>query len=141
MLQDNFEVLNTRMHLARLALITDDPENVTNQIHEAWNMRKEAQNYVVARILWFKITLAFLKNCSNENDLGQLKAVLQKEDAIMEWTMQPVLDHIKPQLSEQQHALLSALVDAMSNKENLEKLNDLKEWRDTKPEEIDLENH
>jgi hypothetical protein len=55
----------------------------------------------------------------------------------MEWTMQPVLDHIKPQLTEQQHALLSALVDAMSDEQNLKKLNEFNEWRDAKPEEIE----
>jgi hypothetical protein len=55
----------------------------------------------------------------------------------MEWTMQPVLDHIKPQITDHQHAFLSALVDAMSDKQNLEKLNDFPEWRDAKPEEID----
>jgi hypothetical protein len=51
--------------------------------------------------------------------------------------MQPVLDHIKPKLSKQQHALLSALVNAMSDKQNLEKLNDFVEWRDAKPIELD----
>jgi len=29
------------------------------------------------------------------------------------------------------------LVDAMSDKKNIEKLNDFKEWRDAIPEEID----
>jgi len=33
--------------------------------------------------------------------------------------------------------LLSALVDAMSNKANMKKLNDFEEWRDAKPEEIE----
>ncbi len=54
----------------------------------------------------------------------------------MEWKMQAVLDHIKPQITEHQHAFLAALVDAMSNKANLEKLNDFAEWGDAKPEEI-----
>ncbi len=69
--------------------------------------------------------------------LSQLKTILQKEDAFMEWKMQPVLDHIKPQITIKQHALLSALVAAMSNKINLEKLNVIEEWRNAKPEEID----
>ena len=55
----------------------------------------------------------------------------------MEWTILPVLDHIKPQITEQQHALLSAFVAAMNNKANMDKLNDFAEWRDAKPEEID----
>jgi hypothetical protein len=47
------------------------------------------------------------------------------------------LDHIKPQITEQQHALLSALVDAMSDKGKMENLNEFEEWRDAKPEEIE----
>jgi len=50
--------------------------------------------------------------------------------------MQPVLEHFKPRLTEHQHALLSSLVDGMSDKQNLEKLNDFEEWRDAKPEKI-----
>jgi hypothetical protein len=33
--------------------------------------------------------------------------------------------------------MISSLVDAMSNKENEEKLNDFEEWRNAKPEEIE----
>jgi hypothetical protein len=91
----------------------------------------------VARLVWFKIALAFIESNSVEKYFGQLKTILQKDDAFMGWTMQPVLDHIKPKLSEHQHAFLSALVDAISAKQNLEKLNEFPEWRDAKPEGID----
>lgn len=109
---------------------------VQKNIDEAWQHRTEAPKYVVARILWFKLTLSFLNNNSIENNFGQLKAVLKNEDAFMDWTMQPVLDHIKPKLTEQQYALLSALIDAMSDKQNIKKLNDFAAWRDAIPEEI-----
>ena len=54
----------------------------------------------------------------------------------MNWIMEPVIDHITPKIKEHQHTFLSALVAAMSNKANLDKLNDFKEWRDAKPEGI-----
>ena len=60
-----------------------------------------------------------------------------KENTFMDWTMQPVLDHIKPQLTEQQHALLGVLLDVMCDKKNLEKLNDFEEWKNAKPEEFE----
>jgi hypothetical protein len=137
LLHDNFEVLSTRLHLARLALITDDLEEAAQQTTEVWKLRKEAKNYVIARILWFKITLVYLCKSSPKIFFGQIKTVLQKEDAFMEWKMQPALDHIKPQITEHQYALLSALVAAMSYKANLEKLNDFEEWRNSKPEDIE----
>ena len=62
--------------------------------------------------------------------MGQLKTVLQAEDAFMDWTMQPVLKHIKPQVTEHQYAFLASLVAALSDKQNLDKLNDFTEWRE-----------
>jgi len=41
--------------------------------------------------------------------------------------MQPVLDHIKPQITEHQYALLSALVAAMSYKANMDNMNKFKQ--------------
>ena len=131
------ESVGTYHHLARICLITDKFTEAEKHVQEAWKVKHEAKPYIVVRLLWFKITLAFIEDNYLESYIGQLKSVLQKEDAFMEWTMQPVLDHIKSQLSEHQHAFLAALVDAMSNKQNLEKLNDFKEWKDAvavKPE-------
>ena len=136
LLQNNFEILSTRMHLARLALITDNYLEVVQHINEVWSIRNEAKNYVLARILWFKITLAYMNNSSIENNLGQLKTLLQKEDAFMEWTMKPVMDHLVPKITPAQHQFLIALVDALSNKQNLEKLNEFSEWRNSVPKDI-----
>jgi hypothetical protein len=41
------------------------------------------------------------------------------------------------QITEQQHAFFSALLDAISNKANIEKLNDFEEWRNAKSEGIE----
>ncbi|MBK6965754.1 MAG: tetratricopeptide repeat protein [Bacteroidales bacterium] len=137
LLSEGFESAGTRHHLARICLITDRLPEAEKQITEAWNVKHDAKPYITARLIWFKIALSFLESKPLGNYLGQLKFILQKEDAFMEWTMQPVLDHIKPQITIKQHALLSALVAAMSNKINLEKLNVIEEWRNAKPEEID----
>jgi hypothetical protein len=135
--QNDFEVLSTRMHLSRLALITDNLAELSKQINEAWQMHKDAKNYILARIIWFKITLAFLNKSSPGTSIGQLKTVLGREDAFMEWTMQPVLDHIKPKITDQQYAFLSVLVDALNAKQNLDKLNEFEDWRKVRMEQID----
>jgi tetratricopeptide (TPR) repeat protein len=139
LLQNNFEVLSTRMHLARIALITDDLKDAKKHTGEAWNMRKEAPAYVLPRILWCRLCLTFINKPNSklaDNIIGQLKTVLQNKDALVEWTMQPVLDHLKPKLSESQHAFLSALVDAMSFQDNVGKLDEFPEWRNSKAIEI-----
>ena len=68
--------------------------------------------------------------------LGRLKVALQKDGAVMEWTMQPVLDHLKPRLSTDSHALLAALVAALSDAKAAEKLGALPAWRDAAPIEF-----
>ena len=47
--------------------------------------------------------------------LGQLKTALQARNAVMDWTMKPVLDHLSARLTEDRNALLAALVTAMSD--------------------------
>ena len=137
LLHSSFEEASISHHLARICLITNRIAEAKDHIENAWQIRKEAKPYIVARLLWFKIALAFLSKSSMEKYADQLKAVLQKDDAFTEWTMKPVLDHIKPQITEQQHAFLSTLVDSLSEKKNVEKLNEFPEWRDATPEELD----
>lgn len=136
-LSKQFEIPGTNCHLSRIYILTNRLSDAQEHIEQAWQHRLDAPFYVTARMLWFKITLAFLEKNTPENYLGRLKFVLQKENAFMEWTMQPVLDHIKPQLTEEQHDLLVALVDTMSDKANLAKLNEFEEWRNAEPMEIE----
>ena len=136
LLHSGFEPASTYHHLARICLITERYSEAKKHIESAWQIRKEAKTYSIARLLWFKIAFAFLESSTSENFIGQLKTVLLKQNAFMKWTMQPVLDHIKPHITEHQHALLSALVNAMSDKQNLEKLNVFEEWKNAEPEEI-----
>lgn len=150
LLLNNFEVLSTRLHLARLAVIMDDLPEAVHQTNEVWKMRNEAENYVFARMLWFRLCLEFLNASKKVRKVGifskikslfkknmddtatiiieELKMILQKKDALVDWNMLPLLTHIQPQLTENQYSFLSALVDVMSVKQNLEKMNDFKEW-------------
>lgn len=140
LLSKSFEILSIYVQLTRVCIMLDQFAEAYEYLEKAWSKISDAKNYIAARILWFKLCQSFLKRKNNIEIsiiIGQLKSILQKDDAFMKWTMQPVLDHIKPQIKEHQHAFLSALVDAMSDKQNLEKLNDFEEWRDAKPEEIE----
>ena len=54
----------------------------------------------------------------------------------MEWTMVPVLEHIKDKPTETLHSFLSALVDVLSYKEKIEELKNFPEWINVEPDEI-----
>jgi hypothetical protein len=64
--------------------------------------------------------------------LGQLKTVLQSGDAVLQWTMEPVINHFASRLTDDQIALLAALVAATSNGE-LGTLEVLECWRTQAP--------
>jgi hypothetical protein len=51
----------------------------------------------------------------------------------MEWSMDPVLEHLKPRLTASDHALLTALVAALCDGEKLAELDLIPAWREAEP--------
>lgn len=59
-----------------------------------------------------------------------MKTGLQDVDARFDWTMDPVLAHLKPRLSAENHPLLTALVAALSDRGAIEGLEAFPQWHD-----------
>jgi hypothetical protein len=137
LLDAEFDVLSTRMHLARIALVTDDLLTARKHTAYVWEHRAEAAPYVVARALWFQTAFALLDGSSPTKFLGQLKTVLQSEDAYMEWAMDPVLAHLESKLPASQRALLIALLAAISDSNNLTALDAFPAWREASPQPLE----
>ena len=137
LLDANFDVPGTHCHLARVLLMQDKLETAREEIRLAWELRNDAPAYSIPRILWFHIIFAILDGRTQSPYLGRLKTALNNDGAFMEWTMDPVLDHLKPKLTLEDHALLSALVAAMSDKQNLTALDQFPQWREAKAEPLD----
>jgi len=141
LLNAGFEALSTRLHLARIALVTDDFDAAHQHVTQAWEHRTEASPYLVPRVVWLQLALLYTSpNQAGGMDaapviLGRLKTTLAREGAHMEWTMDPVLAHLQPRLPAEQHALLSALVAALSNASNLPALDQFPAWRDAPAEQ------
>jgi len=53
--------------------------------------------------------------------------------------MQPVLEHLKPRLTDDGHALLAGLVDTMGNRANVEKIDVFPVWREAEPVPLEWE--
>jgi tetratricopeptide (TPR) repeat protein len=136
LLSEGFEVPGTHCHQARICLLTDRLAKAQEHVDLAWQYRSEAPSYIICRILWFKIAFAILTGTPAEIYHDRIKNALQKEDAFMDWSMNIVLTHIKHQISDYQFSFLSALVGALSAKQNIEKLNEYSEWINAKPEKI-----
>lgn len=137
LLEFAFELPSTLCHLARIALVTDDRTNARDYAERAWDHRYEMSFYVVPRILWLQLADAMLNRSNRETIaelLGRLKTALHEDDdPCMEWSMEPVLEHLQPLLPVADHALLAALVAAMSYATRIPELDLLPVWAATQP--------
>jgi len=132
-----YEVPSTYCHLIRILLLANREEEAHISLNQALAHIDDAKDYVICRLLWFQILFAILESSSLNSYITKIKIALQNEMSCSEWTMKPLLDQIKPKITESQHAFLSALIDGLSAKENLEKMNDFPEWKESEPKEID----
>lgn len=132
-------------HLARLCLITDRIAEAREHVAQAWAVRGDKKSYIIARLLWFELALDALTHGDlalhrphSASVLGRLKTTLQDDGAFMEWTMEPVLEHLKGKMQQTEYwELLSALVDALNGTESLPALDAFAAWRETEPEPLE----
>jgi tetratricopeptide (TPR) repeat protein len=126
-----FEVPGSHCHLARIYMLTNKDEAARKEIAQAWEHRTNAQPfYVVARMLFFKMLFCMLDDTDLGQVLGLLKGAFTHEAAHMGWSIQMVIDHVKPRLPSAKIALLEALASAIDDKTNLQRLDAFPQWLD-----------
>jgi tetratricopeptide (TPR) repeat protein len=134
-----FEMPGAHCHLARIALVTGELAAAQDHAEQAWEHRAEAPPYVTARILWLQLAAEMAASTALANEakrLGQLKTVLYAEGAHTEWTMTPVLESLRSRVSEDDHALLTALAAALSSADKLFALDEFPAWCAAQPEPL-----
>jgi hypothetical protein len=112
-----FELASTHCHLARIDLLQDDAASARNHAETAWENREAADPYILPRIHWLRLACACLDPALDDNTdriLANLREAVSLPGAVSEWTIAPVLEHIRTRLSEEQHALLAGLVVEIS---------------------------
>jgi tetratricopeptide (TPR) repeat protein len=144
LLEKGFEMAGNRCHLARVLLLTDRAQEAQEEVARAWEHRGGAPAYVIPRILWFRIAFA-RGQCGEIGSydawlrllFGQMKTALQSDNAFMEWTMTPVLEHLKPKLVESDYEILASLVSVLNDRTKMPDLDRFSEWRDQPPIPLD----
>jgi tetratricopeptide (TPR) repeat protein len=152
LVEAEFEMPTNLMHLARLCLITNRDSEAKELVVRALSYRANAPVYTIPRLLWFQLALDMLEQDQateirgqmSATILGRLKTALQNDEAFMEWTMQPVLDHLhsklgigNSKLETQDLELLTALVAALNDAKNLSALDAFPVWRDAIPQTLE----
>ena len=130
MLAANFEVPSSHCHLARIYLLSDRFAEAREEVAKAWELRADLRPfYILPRILFFRLLFCLLDECDPNVILGQFKAAFEDGKAHMEWKIQMVIDHLKPQLNETNLALIEAVSAAIGDKSLILKLNEFPQWR------------
>src|SRR5208283_5010402 len=101
------------------------------QISQAWTIRAEADAYVVARILFFQCVFTMLDQADICPIVRQIKGALGAPDAHLDWTILPMLNHLRPRLGDTNYRFLNALSEALSDASALTRLDDFPQWRNT----------
>jgi hypothetical protein len=109
----------------------DRVEEARQEIDQAWATREKVPAYVLPRILFFQCAFAFLDAADTTTVVGQIKAALRASDTHMEWTIQPVLDHLRSRLGETNYQFLKALAEALNDATAIPHLDEYPLWRNT----------
>lgn len=128
LLAEGFMLPSTHCHMARVLLMTDREVKAREQIAQAWAIRAEAPAYVVARMLFFQCVFDLFDNVDMGATLATLKTALNAPDAHLDWTILPMLDHLRPRFGEADYRFLKALANALSDESAMPDLNGFSQW-------------
>jgi proteasome accessory factor A len=130
LLAERFMLPSSHCHMARVLLMTDREVEAREQIAQAWAIRAEAPAYVVARILFFQCVFDLFDNVDIGTTLATLKTSLSAPDAHLDWTIWPMLDHLRTRFGDANYWFLKALANALSDEGAMPNLSDFSQWTD-----------
>ncbi len=107
-----------------------EPENAEKE--DPLTRRQDARERILSgdpRILFFQCAFAFLDAADTTSVIGKIKAALRAPDAHLEWTIQPVLDHLRSRLGERNYQFLRALAEALNDPKAMPHLDEYPLWR------------
>jgi proteasome accessory factor A len=138
LLAERFMVPSSLCHLARVLLMTGREAEAREKIAAAWDIHRDAPSYVVARMIFFQLVFAMLDGAAMNGAeisaiVARIRAALSAPAAHLDWTILPMLDHLRPRLGETNYPFLKALADALSDSSALPELDEFPQWRNTAP--------
>jgi hypothetical protein len=89
---------------------------------------------VSQRVLYFEILLAFLDGKPPDELLRSMATELARPEAYQEWDLERMLEHLRPCLSPEDHALLTGLSHVINDRKAMPELDTRPAWRRAVPE-------
>jgi len=119
MLAMDFELPGTLCHLARIQLLMHNENAARKSINRAWKLKDLALNYVLPRIIFFKIMLAMLENKNPAKWVYELKSALKDDYCFMAWTIKPTIIHYQSRLPDDDFNILMILAEVLQDFHNI----------------------
>ena len=80
------------------------------------------------RILFFKLLFTILDGADGAAAIGEVKSALRTRGACSEWTIQPMLDHLRPRLGEESFRFITALAAALCDASAIARMEGYPQW-------------
>jgi hypothetical protein len=106
----------------------DRDKEALAEVELAWKHRAEGQPYIPQRIHFLQALFSLLDGTSPMEALQNLKRELQRPDAVMEWDLRRLLDHLKPRFTPEASELLESLSAAINDRAAMKHLETLPAW-------------
>jgi hypothetical protein len=134
LVEEGFEAASNRCHLARALVLMDREGEARGEIDAAMHSLDGACDYVLPRILFFKWMFAILDGGRTAAIARRMKAALRNPCASSPWTIQPMIDFLRPRLGDENFRFLTTLAEVLSNDGVLPRLDGFAQWRGRAPE-------
>jgi len=129
LVQERYEVASNQCHLARVLVLMDRDEEARREVQQASENLANAYTYVLPRVLYFQWLFSILDGIENATVAGQMRAALLEPGSNMEWTIQPMLDYLRPRLGESHFKFFKALAKALSYSDTAAELDQFPQWQ------------
>jgi len=129
LVDEGFEVASNRCHLARSLVLMDREGEARGEIDAATLSLEGACEYVFPRLLFFRWMFAILDGGRTAAVARRMKAALRNPCASSEWTIQPMIDFLRPRLGDENFRFLTALAAALCNERAMAGLEEFSQWR------------
>jgi Flp pilus assembly protein TadD len=128
-LEGHFEVGSTHCLLARVLLLMDRDNEARAEVEQACENRADWQPYTAQRVYFFQALFGLLDGIAPTETLQNLKKELLRPDAMQEWDLRRLLDHLKSRLTPEANELLEALSAAINDRAAMQYLEILSPWK------------
>ena len=130
LLQGRFELPSTHCHLVRVLLMMDMQDEARLELNLAWETREEGPTYVLTRVLFLQCLFAMLNHVEIAGIVRQIREAFELPDAHLDWTIRPLIDHMRGHLSDADCQFLEALADAVSDRGSMPDLDEFPQWQE-----------